>query len=376
MKQVFVPPFPLKKAFFSHEMQEYLRTTYKREAYRFRQIETAIFHQREIDFAAMTNLPKQMRDDLARECTIIPFHLVKCVEDEEVVKFLFAGDDGQVFETVLMYHRSTHHESKLNRMTLCISSQVWCAVWCTFCVTGTLGLRRNLTMPEILGQVLYVNHYIKMKRGKKENGSWHGIRNVVYMGMGEPLMNYPNVKASVPYLTSEVYLGLSRRRVTISTSWFPHAIKTMADDKLPVSFAFSLHASTQALREELVPFAKRFPLDELMRLCDYYTQTTGQEIFYEYVIIDAVNDSDQCAHDTGKLLKWRRAHLNVIPYNESPAVTYREPSPDRVRRFQMIVKSYGVMVTIRQNRGRKSKGACWQLGREQAKILVWKGGKR
>lgn len=132
----------------------------------------------------------------------------------------------------------------------------------------------------------------------------------------------------------------------------------MADDKLPVSFAFSLHASTQELREELVPFAKRFPLDELMRLCDYYTQTTGQEIFYEYVIIDAVNDSDQCAHDTGKLLKGRPAHLNVIPYNESPAVAYREPSHARVRRFQTIVKSYGVMVTIRQNRGRKSKGAC------------------
>lgn len=229
-----------------------------------------------------------------------------------------------------------------------------------------MGLKKNLHRTEILGQVLYINNFIKTKLGKKDDGTLHKVRNIVFMGMGEPLMNYPHVKQTVQYLTDTKYLGLSRKRVTISTSGLLKPLREFIDDNLPVALAFSLHAPNQALREELIPImAKVNPLDKLMALTDEYSKVTDNKVFVEYVMIKDRNDTREIAHELGKLLRGRNVHLNMIPYNQNPAIDLEESTPERIKKFRDIVESYKVTVTVRENRGRKAKSACGQLGREK-----------
>lgn len=180
------------------------------------------------------------------------------------------------------------------------------------------------------------------------------------------MMNYPAVKQTIAYLADTNYLGLSRKRITVSTSGVLPPLLQFIDDGLPVSLAFSLHAPNQALREKLVPtIAKFYTLDKLMEAMDRYTTKTGNKVFYEYVMILNENDTKECAHQTGGLLKGRDAHLNLIPYNENPAIQLAESTPERIKKFKDIVESYGVTVTVRENRGRKAKSACGQLGYEK-----------
>ena len=227
-------------------------------------------------------------------------------------------------------------------------------------------LKKNLHRTEILGQVLYINNFIKQKMGKRDDGTVHRVRNIVFMGMGEPLMNYPAVKQTCEYLTHTKYLGISRKRVTVSTSWVLPALMQFIADDLPVSLAFSIHAPNQALREKLIPtIAKFFTLDKLMEAMDLYTRKTRNKVFYEYVMIKDENDTAECAHQMGKLLQWRAAHLNLIPYNQNPTIDLDESTPERIKKYKDIVESYLVKVTVRENRGRKAHSACGQLGREK-----------
>lgn len=197
------------------------------------------------------------------------------------------------------------------------------------------------------------------------------------MGMGEPLMNYPNVRETVGYLTDTKYLGLSRKRVTISTSGLLKPLKQFIDDELPVALAFSLHSPRQELREELIPvMAKINPIDKLMELLDLYVEKTGNKIFFEYVMIKDKNDMRDVAHDVGKLLQYRNAHLNLIPYNENPAIELEESTPEKIKKFRDIVESYKVKVTVRENRGREAKSACGQLGREKVTEKLEKDNKK
>ncbi len=175
-------------------------------------------------------------------------------------------------------------------------------------------------------------------------------------------MNYPAVKAVVHYLADTKYLGLSCKRITVSTSGILKPLREFIDDDLPVSLAFSIHAPTQELREDLIPvMAKVNHIDQLMAEMDRYTKKTGNKIFYEYVMIKNRNDMREVAHELGKLLQHRDAHLNLIPYNQNPAIDLEESTPERIKKFKDIVESYKVKVTIRENRGRKAKSACGQL---------------
>lgn len=229
-----------------------------------------------------------------------------------------------------------------------------------------MGLQKNLERHEILSQVLIANNYVKQKRGKKDDGTRHSIRNVVFMWMGEPLLNYPAVKTVCWYLTDTQFYGLSRKRVTVSTSWVIQPLQQFVKDNLPVSLAFSLHSPDQKLREELVPtIAKFYTLDKLFEVFDEYTAKTGNKVFYEYVMLHNVNDTPELAHKAWKLLQNRAAHLNLIPYNENPAIQMEESTPKAIKKFKDIVESYGVPVTVRQNMGRKAKSACWQLWYEK-----------
>ncbi len=355
---------------FDHEKLEAFRKEHKLQPYRIRQLQNAVFKNHIIDFDEMTNLGKDLRSDLKKEFEIIPFGVKTIKEDDETTKFLFESKDGQVFEAVLMYHKHTDPQTKiekLNRITLCISSQVWCSVGCIFCVTGKLGLKKNMNRDEILGQVIYANNYIKNKFGKKEDWSRWTVRNIVFMGMGEPLMNYDQIKVTFPFLTSTDYYGLSSKRVTVSTSGIYPGLEAFIKDNPPVSLAFSIHAPNQELREHLVPMGKFYKLDRLMELMDEYVETSGNKVFYEYVMINNENDMPEIAHQTGKLLQNRYAHLNLIPYNQNPAIQLEESTPAAIKKFKDIVESYNVTVTVRQNMGRKEKSACGQLGYDALK---------
>ena len=213
--------------------------------------------------------------------------------------------------------------------------------------------------------MLFVNHYIKEKFGKKEDWTLRSVRNVVFMWMGEPLLNYENVTKSIEIMFRQDRFSLSRRHVTISTVWVIPWIQRLIDDKIEAMLAVSLHAPTQALREKILPSAKRFQLDELMDVVKKYEKSTWNRLFYEYIMIAWLTDWEQNAKDLIKLLKWQNCHINLIPYNENPVVDFRESSIESINSFKKMLEDWWLTVTIRDSMGRESKWACGQLGYEK-----------
>lgn len=356
-------------------------------SFRWKQIQHAIFRESITSIDEMSTLPKELREQLVADGFCVSTLTVQeIVDGPESTKFLFSLPDGNVIETVVMYHRHQTWAGKqrkilrswtgakispethtLNRITICISSQVWCAVWCIFCVTGKLWFKKNLHWTEMIMQLLLVNAHIKERFGKKEDGTRHRLRNVVFMGMWEPLLNYQHMKDSIDVMLDQQAFGLSKRHITISTSGVASAIQQLVDDQVDVRLALSLHAPEQTLREELIPMiAKRRPIDELMRTVDAYTHATNNRVFYEYIMIQDKTDTPDIAHQLGKLLQSRNAHVNLIPYNENPAMpTLTTSDFDVILAFKKIVASYGVTVTVRDTLGRDVKWACGQLGYEK-----------
>jgi 23S rRNA (adenine2503-C2)-methyltransferase len=355
--------------------------------FRRKQIMQGVFKDAYTTIDQISTLPKDLREKLTADGFVIStLQKENIIDSTESTKFLFKLADWNLIETVVMYHwhqiwqhnqrkilRSwtwatiTPETHKLNRITVCISSQVWCAVWCIFCVTGKLGFKKNLHRTEMIMQLLVVNEFIKERFGKKEDGTLHRLRNVVFMGMGEPLLNYDHMKISIQHMLDQQALWLSKRHITISTSWVASAIQKLVEEGIDVRLALSLHAPNQPLREELIPMiAKRWPLDELMKTIDTYTASTKNRIFYEYIMIKNKTDTALIAHQLGKLLKQRDAHVNLIPYNENPAMPELETSEyTTILAFKKIVADYGVTVTVRDTLWREVKWACGQLGYEK-----------
>ena len=359
------------------------------EKFREKQITQALYKESIMNVEDITTLSKNLREQLSQKFVANTLTCVDTVEWPETTKFLFDLGDGKQIETVLMYHwhvkpeyeqelkqrkilRSwTKHDvgfetHTLNRITICISSQVWCAVGCIFCVTWKLWFKKNLHWTQIIEQITYANRYVYEKFGDKDDWTPWKVRNVVFMGMGEPMLNYPNIIRSIEAMLDQKRLGLSKRHITISTSWVASAMKKLVDDKVDVRLALSLHAPNQELRKELIPMiGTKRPLDQLMDTVDYYVEQTGQKIFYEYIMIRDKTDSQEIAHQLWNLLKYRDAHVNLIPYNENPMMPELETSDFNVIiAFQKTVKSYWVSVTVRDTLWRDVKGACGQLGYE------------
>lgn len=375
-------PYLFDKEALSKYLQEH-----NLPSYRYKQIMQAIFRDQQIDIEEMTTLPKELKTQLEADFGLNTFTTEMISDSDETTKFLFKLPDGNVIETVLMYHRHeketttdtrkilrsrTDHKISdethtLNRITICVSTQVGCAVGCIFCVTGKLGFKKNLSREEIVLQLLVGNQFIKEKFGKKADGTRNRIRNVVFMGMGEPLLNYENMKTSIEYMLDQDALGLSKRHITISTSWVASYIDKLVQDGIDVRLALSLHAPNQELRQKLIPMiAKKRPIDDLMQSVDAYEAATGNRIFYEYIMIKGMTDTAEIAHQLGKLLQVRNAHVNLIPYNENPAMPDLITSEfDTILAFKKIVETYGVTVTVRDTLGRNVKGACGQLGYEK-----------
>lgn len=244
------------------------------------------------------------------------------------------------------------------RGTLCVSSQVGCALDCSFCSTGKQGYMRDLTVAEIIGQVWLANKSF----GVPENKGHRNITNVVMMGMGEPLLNFDNVVSSMEIMKDDLSYGVSKKRVTLSTSGVVPKMYELYD-AIDVSLAVSLHAPNDELRDELVPINKRYPLKELMKACREYTDRykDGRRVTMEYVLLDGVNDTFEHAYELIELLKAVPSKINLIPFNPFPHAPYKKPNNMRVRAFQEVLLKAGYVTTVRTTRGDDIDAACGQL---------------
>ncbi|MDA8327466.1 MAG: 23S rRNA (adenine(2503)-C(2))-methyltransferase RlmN [Betaproteobacteria bacterium] len=324
--------------------------------FRAKQVARWIYHFGASDFAEMSDLAKSLREKLTHEAAIIPPTLLteQSANDGTRKWLLDAGGKNGV-ETVYI------PEDK--RGTLCISSQVGCALACTFCSTGRQGFNRNLTTAEIIGQLWWANRAL----GQAPNGE-RLITNVVMMGMGEPLANYANVLTALNLMLDDHAYGLSRRRVTVSTSGMVPAIDQLRED-CPVALAISLHAPNDTLRDELVPINKKYPLNVLMAACQRYLEKAPRDfITFEYIMLSGINDRPEHAQQLINLVRDVPCKFNLIPFNPFPNSGYQRSSPESIHRFRSTLMAAGHVVTTRKTRGDDIDAACGQLaGRVQDK---------
>ena len=321
--------------------------------FRARQVLRWIHQRGEGDFNAMTDVAKSLREKLTATATVSPAPTISDkFSDDGTRKFLFDVGNRNAVETVFI--------PEDDRGTLCISSQAGCALECAFCSTGRQGFNRNLTTAEIIGQLWQANRTLEQdlppgKRGERI------ISNVVLMGMGEPLANFDNLVPALRLMLDDNAYGLSRRRVTVSTSGIVPAMDRLAE-ACPVALAVSLHAPTDGLRDKLVPINRKYPLAELMAACQRYLVHAPRDfITFEYVMLDGVNDSDADARALLHLVRDVPCKFNLIPFNPFPASGFRRSPADRVRRFAAILINGGIVTTTRRTRGDDIDAACGQL---------------
>lgn len=304
----------------------------------------------ESDFEKMTNVSKKLRAALSDIAHIsVPKVVVEQNAKDGTKKWLLQLDDGNCIETVFIPEKK--------RGTLCISTQVGCALDCGFCSTAQQGFNRNLTSSEIISQVWVANKAL----GKTPKGE-RVITNVVYMGMGEPLLNYEQLIKTIKILLDDNAYGLSKRRVTISTAGIVPALKKLRDS-CDVSLAISLHAPNNELRDQLVPINKKYPIEELIAACQYYFSgdTKMKQFTIEYVMLDHFNDEPQHARQLAKLLRQIPCKVNLIPFNPFPKTRYKCSGEKRVAAFQDILSKAGLVTTTRKTRGEDIDAACGQL---------------
>ena len=301
------------------------------------------------DFAAMTDIAKSLREKLVGVASITPPAIISDkLSDDGTRKFLFDVGAGNAIESVFI--------PEDDRGTLCVSTQAGCALDCAFCSTGKQGFNRNLTVAEIIGQLWQANRALGVDpKGERV------ISNVVLMGMGEPLANFDNTVIALRLMLDDNAYGLSRRRVTVSTSGLVPVIDRLGEE-CPVALAVSLHAPNDALRDELVPINRKYPLRELMAACRRYLEKAPRDfVTFEYVMLDGVNDSDAHARELLALTRDVSCKFNLIPFNPFPGSPYRRSSAPRIRRFADILISAGIVTTTRKTRGDDIDAACGQL---------------
>jgi 23S rRNA (adenine2503-C2)-methyltransferase len=307
------------------------------------------------DFAQMTDIAKSLREKLAAEVSItLPEVQTEQVSDDGTRKWLIGTGAGNGVETVFI--------PEDDRGTLCVSSQVGCALECTFCSTGRQGFNRNLKVSEIIGQLWLANRSLRQADGYDMLPPGERIiSNVVMMGMGEPLANYDNVVTAMQVMLDDSAYGLSRRRVTLSTSGLVPAMDRLKED-CPVALAVSLHAPNDDLRDEIVPINKKYPLKELMSACQRYLVKAPRDfVTFEYVMLDGVNDSVEHARQLLQTVRDVPCKFNLIPFNPFPNSGYATSRPDNIRRFRDVLMQAGYVVTTRKTRGDDIDAACGQL---------------
>ena len=304
-------------------------------------------------FSEMTDLPEPLRERLSRYWAFDTLELRRRLEDPDgTVKFLYALPDGQLLESVLI--------PAPGRWTLCVSTQVGCAVGCVFCASGLAGFTRNLTAAEITEQVARASRDLMANRGAR-------LDNVVVMGMGEPFQNYANLMKALSILVADWGAGIGQRHVTVSTSGLPEGIRKFAKEAGQVRLALSLHAPNDRLRDELVPLNRRHPIADLMDAVRDYQKQTGREVMWEYVLLGGKNDSPELARELARLVKPLRGRVNLIPFNPVKETGLKAPAAGRAKAFADVLHREGVKVTIRREKGRSIDAACGQLRLKELK---------
>lgn len=313
-------------------------------AYRGKQLHQWIYQQGVRSISEITVFPKQWRVDHADvEMGRSTIHH-RSVAPDQTIKYLLRLADGQIVETVGI--------PTSNRLTVCVSSQVGCPMACDFCATGKGGFTRNLERHEIVDQVLTVQEDF----GRR-------VSHIVFMGMGEPLLNLENVLGAIACLNQDV--GIAARSITLSTVGIPRRIRQLASYQLQSTLAVSLHASNQALREKLIPSAQHYPLEALIEECRDYVKQTRRRLTFEYLLLAGLNDLPQHAEELARHLRGLQSHVNLIPYNPISEVDYQRPDRDRIEAFVKALKQRNIAVSIRQSRGLAVDAACGQLRASQ-----------
>ena len=324
------------------ELQDFV-TDYDYPKYRAKQIYNWMYTRLATKATDMHNLPLKLQTLLKTHCVLNTLELSKINESNDTVKFLFKTNTNDYIESVSMI--------EANRHTICISSQVGCSVDCDFCATGKMGFKKNLNVGEIIDQLLLIKNYVE-----------EPITNIVFMGMGEPFLNYNNVITAANLMNDKEGLNFSYHRITISTSGIVPKITQFINDKIKYNLAISLNASDDKTRDKLIPINKKWPIKTLIKFTSQYNKLHKTGLTFEYVLIDSINDSDQDAKRLVQLLKNSNCKLNIIPFNEIGNV-YNRPSIDKIEKFVNILykKQKGFTILVRWSRGTKINAGCGQL---------------
>lgn len=311
-------------------------------SFRATQIYDFLYKKRIYNLDLMSNISKSTKESLKKDFSFSFIKILTKQEDTDVKKYLFELSDGNRIESVLMYHNYG--------ISLCVSSQVGCNMGCRFCESGRLKKVRNLETHEIVEQLLLIEADAKIK-----------ITHVVVMGIGEPFDNYDNVMNFVRIITSPKGIGLGSRHITISTCGLIPGIKKFMHDFDQVNLAISLHAPNDHIRNQIMPISKVYPLNDLIKVIKEYVETTKRRVTFEYIMLENINDSLECAKELAKLLKGIICYVNLIPYNETENIEFKRTKKMQILAFYDILKKSGINVTIRKEFGGKVDAACGQL---------------
>ena len=327
--------YPLKKLeqyFINKDLKKFKAT----------QVFEWLYQKRVTSFDDMSNLKKELIEELKQDFSMNRLEVVAKKEDKDVKKYLFKLSDNNKIEAVLMHHNYGD--------SLCVSTQVGCNMGCTFCESGRLKKVRNLTTSEMVLQILEVEKESNIR-----------ISHLVLMGIGEPFDNFDNVMDFLDIVKDSKGINIGARHITVSTSGIIPGIKKFMELQNQVNLAISLHAPNDTLRSQLMPINKAYPLKELMSTLREYTSKTNRRITFEYIMLRGINDTDECAYQLSSLLKGMLCYVNIIPYNETSHITYKKSDEKRVLEFYDILKKNNINVTIRKEFGTKVMAACGQL---------------
>lgn len=333
------------KNLWIEELEDFLQKL-EGKKYQAKQIAKWVFQKGVSDFELMTDLSKTMRELLKDKTYVSNLKLLKAQKSkiDQTEKYLFELEDKETIETVLIKEKQ--------RNTICISTQAGCALDCTFCATGKIGFRRNLTSGEIVDQIIQVKKLIPLQEK---------LDNIVMMGMGEPLLNYDNVVKAIRIITSEFGPSISAKRITLSTCGIVPQMEKLAKENLKIKLAISLNATTDQIRNKLMPINKKYPLDKLLPAVKAFAQKTKRRITFEYILIKNLNDLDEDAFRLAKLIQGIPCKINLIAYNPIAGVKFEKPDEKRIEDFKQILYPRCPAVTIRKSKGVDIMAACGQL---------------
>ena len=315
--------------------------------FRAAQIFDWVYAKGALSFEGMTNLGKSLREKLAAE---FAFPVIKCIrtqhsEDGETIKFLWELPDQKKVESVLIMSG--------DRRTVCLSIQVGCPARCAFCASGKEGLKRNLTVAEVVEQALHIDRFLREK-GER-------VSHLVFMGMGEPMENYDALVQSIEILHAPEGLNISQRRITVSTVGVVEGIRRLAKESFKVNLVLSLHGPNQHIRKKIIPYARRYPLEEILMAMDEYADLTKRDITYEYTLLAGINDKIVHAEELAELLRGKQCTVNLIPYNPVDNLDLRRPEKEAIENFRYSLVEAGINTTWRYTKGKDIAAACGQL---------------